>query len=983
MTVNGSKKTFSGERYEASFTGLSDGDTYEILTEYTAAITVPKTVLTAVVNAGFEEGQRVINERKAYDDALSAYEREQDDYEKEYSQYLIKNNEYKTYKNALARYNAAKAEYDAYIAAKEQYEKDLAAWQAYLAAYEAYEKELADFEVKNAVYEEQYSLYAETYAELSACRKSLEVLNSAFVRDSAGHSMYATLKGDTVATVVSKRRELVEYGVNEVDIDNAGGATSRLIAVLTPYNALKTERERFAYYQENYKEIRSQFVRLYSALHSLANNALVRMELQKRDKLERYYQFVAQLYVISTGLDDAVTFSSGWDVRGYRAADVLSGAQLVTDRNSSDPEGLNYPENSELPEAPVRPTEPEKVDKPQFGYTSEITEPSGPPAAVAEPKEPKKPTGKLPATPVFTAQQLALENEIKSGALKKRAFNSPQPLTFRTTVSRTAVSTSYVFVSFYDHDRKTLLYSEKAQTGGDVSYKGKTPERKADAKNTYVFSGWVDENGKPAEFTNIKSDRIFYASYTATPVKYKVTFELHGEKVGAEFVYGDRPVCPKDAVSYSEDGKEYIFDGWSPSLALVTGDITYKALYRENDGRFTVSFNVRGIQTDYRFAVGETPEPPEVPGKYIEGMYLYEFSGWSSKIAKVTGNVVYTAEYSKTVAAPTERNTGAEVTESAAYLLADCTGKGAADISKLVSYAKDVGKGVAFKNGEATVWFPAEVLSSLAGAAGFDMKYAGKQLELALRTASGDGLHVDLTVPVSFDGKDAGAAHVFENGADGQKELTLQLKDGALLLHLTGNDVYTVAFSYIIQTESVGDGYIRTDPRTAEKGEQITVTVQPFSGASLSELYMTVNGEKTVINGGSFVMPDGDVTVTAVFEKTGYVIIFYDENGKEISKQICAHGEMPELPADPVKEGDGDTVYAFSGWEPEVMPASADAEYRPVFKAGAREGGDEYKTTPQTGFFTRVLPKIAVALICVGALVALIVILIRKRRKKF
>ena len=983
VTVNGVKKNFSNDKYEAVFTGLTDENTYEIQTVYSVEITVPKSVLSTLANAGYEEGKRVINERKTYDDALAAYERERENYENEYVAYLKKKNEYNSYVKALARYNAEKAEYDAYIKAKEQYDKDYAAWLSYVEAYEKYEAELAVFEEKNAYYEEQYSLFADSYAALSACRKSLEVLNSIFISDSSGHTMYNTLMGDTVATVVARKKELIEYGANEEDIDNAGNATQQLRGLLSPYSRLKTDRERFAYYQENYRAVKSQFVRLYAALHSLANYSLVRMELSKKGKLERYYQFVAQLYVISTGLDDDVTFSGGWDVRGYSAASVLDSSQLIADRNSSNPEGLNYPENDELPEAPVRPEEPKKVDKPQLEYANEVMEPSGPPAAVAEPKEPKKPTLKRPETPVFTAKQLSLEAAINEGSLKQRAFSSTHPLTFKTTVSRMSSYSEDFYVSFFDYDRKTLLYSEKVKSGGEALYEGKTPTRKADVKNTYTFSGWVDENGKPAAFDNIQSDRVFYASYEVTPVKYTVTFVLNSEKINTEFVYGARPVCPKEAASYSEGGKEYIFDGWSPSLELVTENKTYTAQYRENDGRFTVSFSVRGVQSDYRLAAGEKPTPPDVPEKYIEGAYLYEFSGWSPEIGYVAGNVVYTAEYSKTAVAPTERGEGAEITENASYLLADCTGKGAADYKKLVSYAKETGKGVAFKNGEVIVWFSRDDLSSLDGAEFFEVKYgADKQLELIFKNSEGETPSTDLTAKVSFEGRDINAAHVYENGADGQKELAAETKDGALLLHVSGGEIYTVSFSCVIQTESIGPGYLKTDLKTAEKGEKVEVTAQPDNGASLKELYITVNKEKTVLDTNGFVMPDGDVTVTAVFEKTSYVIVFYDEQGKEISRQICTYGEMPKLPDEPVKEGDGNTVYAFSGWEPEVMPASADAEYRPVFKAGARQGGDDYKTTPQLGLLTKILPKAALVLLALGGIIALIVVLIRKRRKK-
>ncbi len=650
VTVNGAKKTFADDTYEALFTGLSDEEPFEILTEYAASVTVPKPVLTALANAGYEEGKRVIDEKKAYGDSLTAYETARESYESEYSAYLDKSNGYRAYLRALARYNAEKAEYDAYIAAKEKYENDCAAWLSYADAYEAYERELADFEVKNAYYTEQYSLYAESYAERDACRESMEVLNSIFVRDSAGHAMYNTLKGNTVAEVVSRKNELVEYGVNEEYIDNAGDATNRLTAVLTPYSALKTESERFSYYRENYGEISSQFTRLFSALYSLANTALVRMELQKREKLERYYQFVAQLYVISAGLDDNVTFSDEWNVRGICAADVLESVQIVEDKNASDPTGHEYPVNVELPEKPVRPGEPEKPDKPQFDYTEEIPEPSAPPAAVDEPDEPEKPLGKRPDAPVFTSHQTALENGINDSTLKKRAFGTPQPLTLKTTVSRTAVPSSYVFVSFCDHDGKTPLYGEMIPAGGDVSYNGKTPEREADGKNTYVFSGWVDENGDPASFTDIRSDRVFRAAYTAAQIGYNVTFELNGETAVAEFVYGDRPICPVEAVPYVENGVEYIFDGWSPSLSLVTDDAVYTAVYKPaRSVVYTVGFvdHDGTVITENAYRFGDVVAVPADPVREDDGEYTYTFKGWDKEITAVTGDTTYKAVYER------------------------------------------------------------------------------------------------------------------------------------------------------------------------------------------------------------------------------------------------------------------------------------------------------------------------------------------------
>jgi hypothetical protein len=186
--------------------------------------------------------------------------------------------------------------------------------------------------------------------------------------------------------------------------------------------------------------------------------------------------------------------------------------------------------------------------------------------------------------------------------------------------------------------------------GGDVSYNGKTPEREADGKNTYVFSGWVDENGDPASFTDIRSDRVFRAAYTAAQIGYNVTFELNGETAVAEFAYGDRPVCPVEAVPYVENGVEYIFDGWSPSLSLVTGDAVYTAVYKPaRSVLYTVGFvdHDDTVITENAYRFGDVVTVPADPVREDDGEYTYTFKGWDKEITAVTGDTTYKAVYER------------------------------------------------------------------------------------------------------------------------------------------------------------------------------------------------------------------------------------------------------------------------------------------------------------------------------------------------
>ena len=144
-------------------------------------------------------------------------------------------------------------------------------------------------------------------------------------------------------------------------------------------------------------------MRLYSALHLLVNNGLVRMELTKKEKLQRYYQFVAQLYVISAGLDDELTYSEEWNVRGKKVTDVLEDVQIIPDNDCADPGDLTYPENDDQTIAPEKPEEP-----------------------------------------VFTGQQLLLEDEIKNGTLTQRTVDASLPLILKTSVVCEAEAAGFI-----------------------------------------------------------------------------------------------------------------------------------------------------------------------------------------------------------------------------------------------------------------------------------------------------------------------------------------------------------------------------------------------------------------------------------------------------------------------------------------------------------------------------------------------------------
>jgi len=148
--------------------------------------------------------------------------------------------------------------------------------------------------------------------------------------------------------------------------------------------------------------------------------------------------------------------------------------------------------------------------------------------------------------------------------------------TYTAVVNRTV---NEYTVTFEDEDG-TALYSATYPYGtaaADV-IKPRTPEKPATVGYTYEFSGW---NPKVAEVTG---DATYTATFNATVNMYTVTFlnydnsELQSSKVA----YGEMPeYVGETPVKPSTTTYNYSFDYWSPDIESVTGEASYKAVFRE------------------------------------------------------------------------------------------------------------------------------------------------------------------------------------------------------------------------------------------------------------------------------------------------------------------------------------------------------------------------------------------------------------------
>ena len=242
-------------------------------------------------------------------------------------------------------------------------------------------------------------------------------------------------------------------------------------------------------------------------------------------------------------------------------------------------------------------------------------------------------------------------------------------LTFKATWE-----TNTYKVTFYDEDGTTVIKVDSADaqnyreyaygTAAESIAKPSDPTKAGDAQYTYTFAGWTPE------IAAVTGDATYKATYTETTKEYTVKFVNEGYNPAkpdeslvlqsGEVAYGETPEYTGEEPTKAGDAQHsYTFAGWTPEIAAVTGDATYKATYTETTKEYTVKFVNEGynpakpdeslVLQSGEVAYGETPEyTGEEPTKAAEGTKTYAFKEWSPKIVAVTGEATYTATYEET-----------------------------------------------------------------------------------------------------------------------------------------------------------------------------------------------------------------------------------------------------------------------------------------------------------------------------------------------
>ncbi len=989
--------------YKAVLEDLFHTEDFDVDIHFAAEIAVDPAVAESFYTAPWTMGNLFLSEIVEYENnELFPYREALERYET-YQKYLTQDQDRKQYEKDMADFAEKKAEYEAYLIEKQAYDALLSAHNAWVQYWldEQHYKDYTEFMENDW---EQYQVYLLYKDQLTQITNKLNILDSVFTADSHGWRLYASLMGGTVDAVLARQDLLVDGGCDRATIEQAGDSTVKLRRLMKGYAELKdatyaSEYERIAtlyrYYTENYTALKTEYGRLYGALKALYTNPLVVAGLVDEGKNDHYMQFVGQLYVTATALDDNNMRTSSWTIgsgKGTRTLEqVVEELQRIPDHGDADPSKATMPEaevQEVIPVEPIeRPKEPTVKDPGDPGRAPDVVEEPTEPAFVplpdlsAAPPPSASHPGAVPTPPAMSESQRSLAEAIRQGTVvAPAAMGKVETLTLETTLSCPISIQNLKTVRFYNIDG-SLLWQTQVNYGESVSYQGPDMKRE-DPHNTYTFLGWMTAEGAPASYSCVTSNLSIYANYRIVPKYYTVTWMLDGETILTKGKYGDMPISPFDTARPSTESHDYIFSGWDKEITPIEGDTAYTGSFTSVLRQYTVTWVTKeGTKTDRVDYGTALAYPQQLPASYVEGKYYYSFRDWSVQEGQIVkGDIVVTANYRKTSFALSGSGASLEAKISASAITLT---PGTADVvlENALRFAKDTNRRLTVSWDTLSLTLEPDQMDALLLSGCTRISWSAKKLEdgefrytLSYQDSMGNTVQADPVASVQLISSSADGKLFLFSDEEG-KSISGRIEQvGGLTLYAYVGRQITILSNPLCATAGL--------PTVGVPGKEILLDPLCDYGYALVGVRLTYpDGQVEEFSGKHFVMPDSDVTLTLLVEKIMYTVSFY-VNGSLYHSAEYALGQLIAPPEKPAAFSDDTYSYTFLGWDPLPTIAMGDQlvlEHHAVFSKNLLQGADPYQSTANNNRLLTVYLPIGAAVL---ALLIVPWVILKKRKKK-
>ena len=478
-------------------------------------------------------------------------------------------------------------------------------------------------------------------------------------------------------------------------------------------------------------------------------------------------------------------------------------------------------------------------------------------------------------------------------------------------------------VTWKNEDGTLLKTDENVAYGTMPAYNGEQPTKAGNAQYTYTFDGWTPE------ITAVTEDVTYTAKFKATVNTYTVTWV---DEDGAELEkdenvpYGETPAYNGEQPTKAGDAQyTYTFDGWTPEITAVTGDVTYKATYKQTVNKYTVTWvNEDGtVLETSEVGYGTVPVySGETPTKADTAQYNYVFAGWTPETVAVTGDVTYTATFTNTTRTYTVTwanwdGTVLETDENVEY------GAEPEYNGETPTKAADVQYTYTF-NG----WVPA--VSSVTGDVTYTATFTETLNKYTVTWKNGDT--VLKSEQVAYGDMPVYSGETPTKAADEQYTYTFKGWTPEIV-KVTGDVTYNATFDQMLNTYTVTwknwDGAVLETDENVEYGTTPEYNGETPTKAADAQYTYTFKGWDTEI-----AEVTGDVTYTATFDQTLNKYTVTWKNGDTVleTDKDVPYGTTPAYNGEtPTKAADAQYTYTFKGWTPEVTDVTGDVTYTATF----------------------------------------------------